>query len=729
MTMSATASSPRFRAFISYSHQDQLWAQWLHKSLESYRVPRKLIGQTTAAGVIPERLAPIFRDRDELPSATDLNRKVNEALGESANLIVVCSPRSATSRWVNEEVLAFKRLGRADRIFCLIVDGEPNATDLPGRAAEECFAPALRFEIGSGGQPTHQRTEPIAADARAGKDGKGNAKLKLIAGMLDVGFDTLKQRELHRRNRRMAAITALALIVMAITTTLAITAVIARHDAERRQKQAEDLVNFMLGDLNDKLREVQRLDILDAVGDKAMEYFKSLPNADVTEEALAQRAKALEEIGSVRRDQGNLAGAIESFQAALELSRRLAEAAPDNAARQVAYSRLWAFVGMTDWYQGELEKAQQNFERARDVVQSAAARAAHDQDLIFQLTNVDNNIGHVLEARGRLDEAASQYETMLKHCKDLVSGKDAKPSWEAQLGRAHNNLGKVALMRGELATAVAEYSADDAIETELSARDPKNNAQLTDTFTVRAILGRTLALTGDVETAIRTLQEALEIGTKLGAIDPTATDVQENLALYKMQLSRLLRLGGSLPEAATLTSQSFETFATLTKQDSANAAWQREYAEVQAEQAAQSLAAGKTEKARAQVKAALEILDPALAKRPDDRATLLATASARLVLADATSDAVEARQLRDSVLTAIVNVKSGANDPRMLSLRVAALLGLSRKGDAQPIVQKLWESGYRDPALLAVLQREQMEYPVNASFKQRLQTAIAQNDR
>src|SRR5678809_538474 len=101
MTMSATVSSPRFRAFISYSHQDELWAQWLHKALESYRVPRKLVGQTTAAGVIPERLAPIFRDRDELPSATDLNRKVNEALGESANLIVVCSPRSAASRWVN----------------------------------------------------------------------------------------------------------------------------------------------------------------------------------------------------------------------------------------------------------------------------------------------------------------------------------------------------------------------------------------------------------------------------------------------------------------------------------------------------------------------------------------------------------------------------------------------------------------------------------------------------
>ena len=66
---------PRFkyRAFISYSHQDQAWAQWLHKALETYRVPARLVGMETSAGVIPARLAPIFRDRDELPSATDLS--------------------------------------------------------------------------------------------------------------------------------------------------------------------------------------------------------------------------------------------------------------------------------------------------------------------------------------------------------------------------------------------------------------------------------------------------------------------------------------------------------------------------------------------------------------------------------------------------------------------------------------------------------------------------------
>ncbi|HXR64042.1 MAG TPA: toll/interleukin-1 receptor domain-containing protein, partial [Rudaea sp.] len=202
--MNSPADVQRYFAFISYSHQDEIWAQWLHKTLETWRVPKRLVGQTTVAGVIPPRLLPIFRDRDELASATDLGRTVNAALAQSKNLIVICSPNSAKSRWVNEEVLAYKRLGHAERIFCLVVSGEPNASDLAGREAEECFTPALRFQIGADGQPTAERTEPIAADAREGKDGKANAKLKLIAGMLDVGFDTLKQREQQRRNRRVA---------------------------------------------------------------------------------------------------------------------------------------------------------------------------------------------------------------------------------------------------------------------------------------------------------------------------------------------------------------------------------------------------------------------------------------------------------------------------------------------------------------------------------------------
>ena len=107
----------RYKAFISYSHEDSKWADWLHRSLESYRPPKHLLAESPDRGSVTERLTPIFCDRSELPTAADLSTAINKALEQSACQLVICSPAAARSRWVNEEILAYKRLGREDRIF------------------------------------------------------------------------------------------------------------------------------------------------------------------------------------------------------------------------------------------------------------------------------------------------------------------------------------------------------------------------------------------------------------------------------------------------------------------------------------------------------------------------------------------------------------------------------------------------------------------------------------
>ena len=229
----------KYRAFISYSHSDEKWAAWLHKALETYKVPAAIVGRETRMGEIPARLNPIFRDRDELPSATNLGELLTQSLADSATQIVICSPAAAQSHWVNEEILTYKRLGRSDRIFCLIIDGEPGASHTPGQEDQECFPHALRFEMGDDGELSDIPAEPIAADARLEGDGKANARLKLISGMLGVGFDALKQREHNRRQRRMVAITTAAFVGMAITSGLAVTAYLARNEAEEQRNRAQ----------------------------------------------------------------------------------------------------------------------------------------------------------------------------------------------------------------------------------------------------------------------------------------------------------------------------------------------------------------------------------------------------------------------------------------------------------------------------------------------------------
>jgi WD40 repeat protein len=228
----------KYWAFISYSHKDKAWGDWLHKALETYRVPKRLVGRASRDGAVPKRLFPVFRDRAELSASSDLGPDINASLKASRYLIVICSPESASSKWVNEEIKVFKTLGREDRILCLIVDGEPNASENPGSGLRECFPEAVRFRVDTSGMLTSQHTEPVAADARPDKDGRRNARLKVLAGLLDVGYDELKQREQQRQFRLMAG-AASALLAIALTMSiLAFFAVKQRNVAEANEREA-----------------------------------------------------------------------------------------------------------------------------------------------------------------------------------------------------------------------------------------------------------------------------------------------------------------------------------------------------------------------------------------------------------------------------------------------------------------------------------------------------------
>ena len=206
----------KYWAFISYSQRDKEWSSWLHRSIETYRVPSRLVGRDSRNGKVPSRLFPVFRDREELPTSANLGANLEEALRGSRYLIVLCSPNSAASHWVNEEIRSFKAMGREDHILCLVIDGEPNATDKPNCGLPECFPEAVRFKVGADGKLSTERTEPIAADARPGKDVRSDALLKILAGLLGVGFDELRQRNNERRRRQRLTAAAGVLVILAM---------------------------------------------------------------------------------------------------------------------------------------------------------------------------------------------------------------------------------------------------------------------------------------------------------------------------------------------------------------------------------------------------------------------------------------------------------------------------------------------------------------------------------
>jgi tetratricopeptide (TPR) repeat protein len=563
----------KYRAFVSYSHKDIRWANWLHKALETYRPPKKLIGRDTPRGTVPSRLGRVFRDRDELPTATDLGRTINQALTESACQIVICSPNAAQSKWVNEEILSFKRLGGQDRIFCVIVDGEPNASSVPGQEHLECFPQALRYKVGPDGQLTDEPTEPIAADARPGKDGKANAKLKLISGMLGVGFDDLKQREHQRRQRRLIALAAAMTIGMVFTTTLATVAYFARIEAERQAETARRTTDFLVG--------------LFAVSDPGEARGNTITAREILEKGVqrvrlelddqpAVQATLMDTMGTVYRSLGLYSEASVLLDDALATRRAILGNDDPEVAKTLAH--LAEILSL----QAEYDRAEPMYREAlntqRDLLGNEALEVAdtlagfgdlltlegrfEEAEVLLRESLTIRRLGPGAE---RLDLAMSiedlgmnlydqgEYEEAEALLRESIAMRreDLDGSPHPDLAGGLNNLGIILLEIGDFAGAQRMYEEALAMNRELL---DENHPTIAVNINNLAVLAHS---NGDYGSAERYYREVIDMRTAtLGADHPDVADVMNNLAF-------LFYDQGVRDEALALARDSVEIYRRL----------------------------------------------------------------------------------------------------------------------------------------------------------------------
>jgi tetratricopeptide (TPR) repeat protein len=410
-----------YAAFISYSHRDEKIAAWLQSAIERYVVPQRLVGRTTVTGVIPRRLGKCFRDRDELPAGSDLNREIISAIERCKFMVVVCSPAAAESPWVNLEVLTFKRSHGTDRVIAVIADGEPFAK--PGEAMSECLPGALRFRLDDDGALTNEPAEPIAADLRPGKDPKRIVLLKVLAGMLGLGLDDLVQREAQRRQRIYGWVASGAVLASLAFAGLAVVAVQQRNialkattKAAERRKQAEGLIEFMITDLHDKLDTVGRLDVLDTATTRALTYFASLSPDEMDATATGQKTRVLNSLGNQQTRRGQQNQALGSFMMAWQSAQDALAKTPTDPSRLHEYATSLHSLGYYYYMRSDFDKAGDFFRQALEV----HARSLAIEDNIKWRRDVgisQKNLGVV-------------YLNQMKFAESIVSFENARITFE-----------------------------------------------------------------------------------------------------------------------------------------------------------------------------------------------------------------------------------------------------------------------------------------------------------
>jgi tetratricopeptide (TPR) repeat protein len=500
--------------------------------VESYRVPTKLVGTTTAVGVVPRRLAPVFRDRDELPASADLGGELSAALQRSMFLIVICTPASAKSHWVDQEVLQFKRLHGDSRVLAVIAGGTPYATDMPGREDEECFPRSLRFKLDAQGELSDTPAEPIAADIRPDGDGWRLANLKLVAGLTGVRLADLVQRESQRRMRQMAAITAGAMAGMVVTGGLAFYAnqrrieaneqrVIAQREAAAARAASDYLVGtFELSNpATENPRTITALTILGRSAERARTELAGQPAIQVR--LMGTLGRAYNNLGLFTEARTALEGSLPTIQ----------KSGADGAEPMLT-------LATTYLKQGSLDKAMTTVRQAEallgpDPKQHTALRgeaaltegkiltlsskvkagiAAFDRSLAFYresenvplktMATVFNNRGLLLSDDGQFvaaDQSLHQSLALYQRAvgpSHLLTGQ----TWYA-LAQNSANAGHFTQAEPQIATA---------LKIERAVLDP-DNPTLADTFMIQ---GQILDGAGKLPEAEQSLREAVAIYRK-----------------------------------------------------------------------------------------------------------------------------------------------------------------------------------------------------------------------
>ena len=558
----------RYKAFVSYSWADAAWGKWLHHAIETYRTPKALIGKESAWGAVPARLHPLFKDREEEAAGASIGGAVEAALGASEFLIVICSPRSAQSEWVNREVAWFKTHRDPSKVLALIVDGEP------GSAEAECFPKALTHHIAEDLSVTNIAADaPLAADARSSGDGKRRARLKLAAAMLGVGLDELVGRDDRRRALRARIITGASLALALVMSGMAWVAVQARNEADHQRSEADGLVEFMLTDLRKKLQPVGRLDALDVVGQRALKYYAGQKPSSLDPDALGRRSRALHLVGEVRDLRGDSEQALTAFRQAAAATGELLARDPTNGQRIFDHAQSVYWVGDIAYRRGQRKEAEAAFREYKHYADQLAAIDPKNPDWQMEVSYAESNLGTLLLDQGRYSEAERAFTNALQVVEKASRNSPGDVAKLVDLGQAMGWVSYTLERQERIEPGLASLRREASIYEEILAKDPGNTTAKSSSASAWAGIGKLETMRGRGPEALAAFQTSIGISQQLRAAEPGNSLWRQHEVKIRYSYGTAALLFGNKTESWRQHGIARDMLAGLVARDPTNDIW------------------------------------------------------------------------------------------------------------------------------------------------------------
>ena len=525
----------KYRAFLSYSRQDDQVADWLHRRLDKFKTPKPLIGVQGSLGDVPSKLHPVYRDRTDASGGGSLAARIEEALQNSRTLIVLCSPAAAASRWVDQEVRFF--LGHADksRIFPVIA---PHLSD-SSNYEEEFFPPSLRG---------HDLTavdlrEITVANGQVVGDGKSVGRLKLIAGVLGLPLDQLVRRERRRQRRTVFALSVVA-VVFSLLLAGTISALLWANSTNQKLQDAFVRVGTSVEDRIDRLESRQingEVSVRDAkleieiASEIANAGFRLAPaNARLKIQEAKLKTRLAEFLPSVGDHQGASIAANEAVSIIEGLKGEIGE----NTYRNNLHSALW-YLADIQRKSGDFDEAIKSLDRMETLALAALNRRPEDADAERNLVIINWQYASIFESVGKLDDARRRLKTAIDISNKLLANEDTDPLLIADLASYYFLDARLARSQQLNDEAAASYKLAIASGRRYLERYPEDNRIQFEFATSLSGYVKFALSIGDLDQANKIQNEVLDVVQRLLQDDPDNVEYQSLKSFAQVDLGKI----------------------------------------------------------------------------------------------------------------------------------------------------------------------------------------------
>ncbi len=505
---------------------------------------------------------------------------------------------------------------------------------------------------------------------------------------------------LIRRNRLVfgaAAAVVLALVVgTVVSATQAVRARRAERLAQTERAHAEDLLGFMLGDLRQQLAKVGRLDILESVGDRAMQHFSARKAEGLDDATLTRYAKALSQIGEIRMDQARYTEALAAFTEAYDRASALAARHPENGDMLFERGQAEYWIGFVHWQRGEFGPAGEWLHRYDDTAAALVRLDPANPKWQSEVAYGDHNLAALAEQRGDLDAARAGFLAELDTLEKMSAAKPDDLELRFRMADANSWLGWVAEQQGEFSEAKWRYSLRTALQKDLASREPDTAIWKFRLADIHLIQGNIELVTGELAAAGTSYGIARRLFEELSAIDPTNRSWNNAVLNVRLMEAILARRQGDNVTAARIASEIRPKIEQLAGEEPSSRSFGLEVAKVRLLEA-QLCANTDPEVAADRAKGVLGKIGSLISEGRATRVDVGEHAHACVVAGDLAARCGDLASARKHWLRADEMLRPllpGSRDWRLMdpAARVAGALG--HKNDACKIVEQLTRIGY-----------------------------------